>query len=1191
MKHHVWILTLAFLCWCCDIMAQNWAVSDSLIADSIAVADSSDYEMPAQRNFNALRFSLDGPHHYMGDRMPHGLYFYEIGGGRMAVSDDHHHNPDPFYLMHLRFGRQFNTVSSLRVGVTGGLGFIPQPAKNTFYNSINARGTFQADYLYSITNHLMGYRPDRLLEVSGFVGAGVAYSQLFKSPMDDWLSEFNTRRFSGFVRGGFQLKLFAGPQAALAVEPYVYASTRGIDLVRSELEFYDYRMGYGFDISFIQYLSQRLSDESNAGTFHKKFSRRQRYFAGDVPDVLHHRPLIVGVQNGFGGVNGEGRTFDHSAGLSQAVYLGWWMSPSIGIRTQFGTVNIKWQDYYSSTLKNFAAYRTVGFDFMLNPLGFSRRAAWQAPAGLTVLVGYEGGYAFREKGVKGFAAFGYRGGLNLWVRLANGLRLTAEPQYAILTHKNDNQRASIDYMTRVSVGLEMMVGGDREPSLPNGSSDGESTAKPFPLGYFIGGGLGRNFTPRFFQETSRERDIVKSGLVFGGYEYTDLHGVRLSGEYMTDVFYDSQLVKDRQERYVLSAGYRLAASNLLRGINPHRRWNVSANAGPVWAIGDGTSAFGLNGGLQLDYRLGKHFSAFLAQNLYWVPGGLFDSNQTTETDLTCSFNLGLMYHFESLVQPTFQLARNTANAIGAAGVAIGRTVGAVGRAVGSGTVAVGRAIGQAGVATGRAVGQAGVAMGRAIGQAGVAAGRAVGQAGVFAGHALGQAGVATGRAIGQAGAAVGRTIGSGAAAVGSAVAGVATGMVQQQGHPFMIEYALGYQHIMHMPTKGIDTWEPQMQIGLGWWALPSFGVRMGGDLIRGSSEEHEVKAPNGTFTRYDKLRLSHLYADLLVNPLGFAPHYDWQSPAGVNLIVGRTLFNLASNNMEGKYWNNSWRLGTQLWARIDKGLRLTVEPMFSLFDCSPQSDDPNDYTSVDHRDIFSLKVGLTMLMQGINRQRSRDDSQQGNRWGQDAQRKTRWFVGLGGGVHFNKDDFRLDGGGTNSNVQLLAGYRLWSNTAVRLGEELTFDHFVENRSYELTSGPQAGTMRYGMCVNTFRYLFSSLTGQYDLMGLFNPSPNRRWELNFILGGTLSYYLNESNTVIGEQESYEVVPDLRNSPLNFSTTLGAMVAYRLSDRLSAYLNHHVYIYSFGQPRWLQYTSQIWTSSGHINTFNLGLMYHF
>ena len=1060
----------------------------------------------------------------------------------MAVSDDHHHNPDPFFLMHLRFGRQLNTVSSLRMGITAGLGFIPQAAKNTFYNSTNARGTLQADYLYSITNHLMGYRPDRLLEVSGFVGFGVAYSQLFKSNQDDWASEFDTQRLSGLARGGFQLKFLAGPRAALAIEPYVYASTRGIDLVRSELEFYNYRLGYGLDVSFIQYLGQRLSDESCAGNFQKKFSRRQRYFANDVAEVLHHRPLIVGVQNGFGGVSGEGRTFGHSAGFSQSVYLGWWMAPSIGIRAQFGTVNIKWQDHVSSSLNNFAAFRTAGFDFMLNPLGFGRNARWQAPAGITLLVGYEGGYAFREAGIKGFPAFGYRGGLNLWVRLANGLRLTAEPQYTILTHKNDNQRASIDYMTRLSVGLEMMVGGDREPAV----ADDNAAHRPFPLGYFIGGGVGRNFTPRFFQENSRVRDILKSGILFGGYEYNDLHGIRLSGEYMTDVFYQNHQ-KDRQERYVFTAGYRLAASNLLRGVNPQRRWNVSANTGPVWATGDDTSAFGLNGGLQLDYRLGRHFSLFLAQNLYWIPGGLYDSDYTTDANLTCSFNLGLMYHFESLVQPTAQLARNTASAIGAAGVAIGHTAGNIGHAVGQASVAVG--------------------------------------------HAVGKAGIAVGQAIGDAGVTVGRAVGSGATAVGNALADIATGMVQQQGHPFMIEYALGYQHIMHMPTKGIDTWEPQMQIGLGWWALPAFGLRIGGDLLRGSSKETQIEAPNGTFTRYDKLRLSHFYTDVLVNPLGFAPHYNWQSPVGINLVVGRTLFNFASRNMEEKYWNHSWRLGTQFWARIDQGLRLTVEPMFSLFDCNPQSNDPDNYTSADHRDIFSLKVGLTMLMQGTKRQQSSHSDNQETSGSNLLRQNSRWFVGLGGGLHFNKDDYRLDGGGTNSNVQLLAGYRLWTNTAVRLGEELTFDHFIENCRYRLTSGPEAGTWKSGMSINTYRFLFSSLTGQYDLMGLFNPSPTRRWQLNFVLGGTLSYYLNESSKVVGEQQSYEVQRGTRTSPLNFNTTLGAMVAYRLSDHLSAYLNHHVYIYSFGHPQWVHYTSQIWSLSGYINTFNLGLMYHF
>ena len=1111
MRKSAWILTVALLLWCCDLLAQDWAVADSLTCDSIATADSTEYDMPTQRNFNALRFSLDGPHHYRGDMMPRGYNFYEIGGGRMAISDDHHHNPDPFFLMHLRFGRQLNTVSSLRMGITAGLGFIPQAAKNTFYNSTNARVALQADYLYNITNHLMGYRPDRLFEVSGFLGAGVAYSQLFKSNQDDWASEFDTRRLSGLVRGGFQLKFFAGPQAALAIEPYVYASTRGIDLVRSELEFYSYRMGYGVDISFIQYLGQLLSDEANAGTFKKRFSRYQRYFAGDVPKILYHRPLIVGIQNGVGGVSGEGRTFGHSAGFSQSVYLGWWMSPSIGVRLQLGTVNIKWQDYVSSSLNNFAAYRTAGFDLMLNPFGFNRRAGWQAPAGINLLVGYEGGYAFREAGIKGFPTFGYRGGLSLWLRLANGLRLTAEPQYTVLTHKNDNERASIDYMTRLNIGLEMMIGGDRESAV----ADGNTNTRPFPLGYFVGGGVGRNFTPRFFQETSRERDILKSGILFGGYEYSDLHGIRLSGEYMTDVFYLNGQ-KDRQERYVFTVGYRLAASNLLRGINPRRRWNVSANAGPAWATGNGTSAFGLNGGLQLDYRLGKHFSLFLAQNLYWVPGGLYDSEYTTDANLTCSFNAGLMYHFESLVQPTFQVARSTANAIGTAGVAVGR------------------------------------------------------------------AAAATGKAIGQAGVAVGRTVGAGATALGHAVANVATGMVDQQGHPFFIDYALGYQHIMHMPTKGIDPWEPQIQIGVGWWALPSIGIRAGGDFVRGTSRETEVQAANGTFTRYDKFRLSYIYADLLINPLGFARRYNWLSKAGFSLICGRTLKNLSSGTIEERYWKNGWRLGTQLWTRLDQGLRLNIEPMFSLIDCNPQSDDPENYTSRDHRDIFSLKVGLTMLMQDMKPSPQKTEHQQF---------RPHWFFGLGGGVHFNKDDYRLGGGGTNSNIQALGGYKIWKNTALRLGEELTSDHFIDTRSYLLTSGQNAGKRRSGKGITTYRYLFSSLAYQYDLMGLLNDNPSRRWEFNIFGGFALSCFLKESTTIPNENESYEVTEGDHTSPVNFNTLVGITLCYRMSNRVSAYLNHHLYTYSFGKPQWLHYSSQICKTYGHINTFNLGLMYHF
>lgn len=1108
MRHY--ILTAWFILISSSVMAQDFNVPDSLFADSIDI-DTTNYEVPVQRNFNALQYSLDNHHSYIGDLFTQPINYIEIGGGRMSINDTHKHDPDPLFLFHMRFGRQYNAVSSLRLGISGGVGFIPQKEENTFYNSINGRVALEADYLYSITTHLLGYRPDRLLDVSGFVGIGAGFSRLFKSNIDDWNTEFNTRRATAFARTGFQLKFFAGPQAALAVEPYVYASTRGIDLVRSEHEFYDYRMGMGFDISFIQYLGNRLSDEQNAGTFKKNYSRQQRYFTNDVADILYHHPMIVGVQTGVGGVSGDGRTFNRSAGLMQSAYIGWWLSPSIGVRGQIGAINMKWQDWSDTSLKNFVAYRTGAFDLMLNPFGFSRRAGWQSPAGITLLLGYEGGYAFREKGIKGFPVFGYRGGVNLWARLANGLRVTVEPQYAVLTHKNDNLRASIDYLTRLSIGVEMMVGGDREPA------EADDGTKPFPTGYYIGGGIGRNFTPRYYQETSRERDWIKSGLLFAGYEYNDLHSLRLSGEYMTDVFYHQQH-KDRQERWVLTAGYKLAVSNLLRGINPHRRWNVSANIGPAIAFGNDTPLIGANTGLQLDYRLGKHFSLFLAQNLYWIPGGLYDSDQTTELNITNSYNLGVMYHFENLVQPTIHVAKTVAHATGNAAKAVGT------------------------------------------------------------------AGVAVGNAIGAAGAAVGTVIGDAGAAIGTAMKNVSSAIVDQQPtHPFFIEYALGYQHIMHMPTKGIDTWEPQMQLGIGWWALPAIGLRAGADLIRGSSKESRVIAENGTFTRYDKLRLSFIYADLVINPLGFARQYNWQQPAGINLLVGRTLFNLSHHNIEERYWKNGWRLGTQLWAKLAQGFRLNIEPMFSLTECEPQSSDPTDYTSKDHRDIFSLKVGVTMMMQ----QKKDHD----NHTIVSNVIRPRWFIGLGGGLHFNKDDYRLDGGGTNCNIQAIAGYRIWKNTTIRLSEELTFDHFIDNCRYQLTSSSNAGKWKNGRGITTYRFLFSSLAYQYDLMGLFNDNPARRWEFNILGGFALSYYLNESTTVPGETASYEVSHANRISPLNFNTLIGMMLNYRISDRLSAYFNHHLYIYSYGQPQWVHYTPQIWSISGHINTFNAGLMIHF
>ena len=1076
--------------------------------DTLAI-DSTYAPLP-QRNFNALDYSLDAPHYYRGDSLAHRFTFLQLGGGRMAINDTHRHDPDPLYLMHLRLGRQFNTVSSLRLGVEGALGFIPQAAENTFYNSTNARIAFEADYLYSLSSHLLGYRPDRLLDVSAMVGIGGAYSKLFRSDMDDWSSEFNTASTSIFGKAGFQFKFLAGPQAALAIEPYVMASTRGIDLVRSEHEFYSYRMGWGFDIAFIQYFGNHLTPTHHDGDFRRHYTRRQRFFAGDVPSWLLRRPLFAGMQTGVAGVSGDGRTFNKSAGVGQRAYIGWWMSPAIGIRALVGFENMKWQENEHASLRDFISYRHGALSLLVNPFGLMRRATYAAPVGITLLAGYEGGWAAREEGRQGFPAFGYHLGANLWLRLTDGLKLTVEPQYTVLTHKNDASRASIDNLTRASIGLEFTF---NNPSFPPIASQ-QNVSTPFGLqNYFIGISGGRNFTPRYYQDNSRVRDYIKSALLTAGYEYTPRHTLRLSAEYMTDVFYANHEY-DRQHRVMATIGYQ---HNLLHTqfniqntkYKIHRPWALCVNIGPTIAFGGDKPVMGLNGGAQLSYRLSTQFSLFLAENLYWIPSGLWNTDQNTELNITSSWNLGLMYHFESLVRPTVKAATATAAVVATAATATG--------------------------------------------------------------HAIATAATATGRAV----------------------ATVGTAMTDQTGHSLFIDYSLGYQHILHMPTTGIDRWEPEIQLSAGWWALPAIGLRFGADFYRGSSNETTVSGPTATFTRYNKMRLNFLYADLMVSPLGFARQYNWQSKAGFSLIAGRTVANMSRGNTEERYWNNGWRLGTQLWARLAPGLRLHIEPMFALFNTTPQTTDATNYASRDHRDIFSLKVGLTIInseSKNRNSEFPHSDGSKPTKPGQSNPQSSRFSLTLGGGLHFNKDEYRLSGSGLNSNIMAALSYKLWTNSALRIATELTFDHFTDPATYRLTSGPDAGKTRSGYALTTDRFLFTSLAYQYDLLGLVSNNTSRRWAFYVNAGVALSYYINETSTVPGETYDHEVIHGNRNKPLNFNTLIGATLCCRLSPRLSAFYNHNLYTYSFNRQHWVHYSPQLSATFGNINTFNIGLMLH-
>ena len=124
MRHY--ILTAWFILISSSVMAQDFNVPDSLFADSIDI-DTTNYEVPVQRNFNALQYSLDNHHSYIGDLFTQPINYIEIGGGRMSINDTHKHDPDPLFLFHMQLswcGEHFHgakkyAVSGKRAQLSG----------------------------------------------------------------------------------------------------------------------------------------------------------------------------------------------------------------------------------------------------------------------------------------------------------------------------------------------------------------------------------------------------------------------------------------------------------------------------------------------------------------------------------------------------------------------------------------------------------------------------------------------------------------------------------------------------------------------------------------------------------------------------------------------------------------------------------------------------------------------------------------------------------------------------------------------------------------------------------------------------------------------------------------------------------------------------------------------------------------
>lgn len=1018
--------------------------------DSVSVSqpvDTASYELPAPRNFNALRFALDRQHRYMGDVMPKKHSYLDFGAGIIMLKHSNMDKYEPVTNIHLRLGRQLSPLHSVRLGLSGGVGYIPSGETGDGPRTLMGMYGAEADYLFNFSSYLLGYRPERTVEFSGLLGLGFNHLLIGAGNNRKTAYDLKENSSSFNFHAGFQMKLFAGPRAAITVEPYVMVSNNGMDLSMQGNNWHKYHVSYGFNLSYLYYFDNLLSSPSDAGSFRKRFKDGERWFLSDADAQSQRRPLFFDYGMGMSAFTTfDQMTMGSTIGPSFSMAFGGWLSSAIGLRAGLNATNADWSKAEDKV--NMMGYAAFSIDALINPLGFTRRYDWQAPAGVNLIGGYEFGlFKFINAGDNSRSmSMGYRLGIQPWLRLGHNTRLFVEPVYAFLLHRLGNENRKRDDQLSVRLGVELLMGGQQPLDV-----DGKPVF--LPAGYFVGVGGGWNTTIKKWRFANTHSNLLKNGLLMAGYHFDGYNGVMLSGEYLTEKVGLENDQEQRWKYWMLSADYKLNLSNFLAGMNHQRTWNFSALAGPTLAVGEGKPYLGVNVGFQLDYRLSRYFSLFYQQRFYWMSKHLYETNQyfNQAGNLISSSNVGLMWHFDDWIRPTVRVAKGVAQGVSHVASSFGHGVGK---------------------------------------------------------------------------------------------------LFQQERSPFFVDYGYGISWQPGMQAGLGDSFGASLQASMGWWMLPAVGVRGGVNMSRRGA--FSLETSSGEADRISMSTTASLFADLLVNPLGFVSNYDWSQRWGLSLIAGvhKGFFMIKGSQGIARGKNvlaGGWRAGMQVWFKLQDDLRLHVEPMYTHLNSGDVFVDNatkthvsqthrKDYSQLDMKDAVSIRIGLTALLRNPRKRHTATFDDSGLHLLQ---------VAAGGGWNFNLNTWKESGEGVNLNALLMASYAFSPLHTVRA----QFEYVTAKEGQNTSTNLQLASLDYQISM-------TSLLAGYQ--------PANRWDVGLSAG-----------------------PSMNMNKKRLGVNFGLNAHYRLDSHWGLFYLHNVYLFGRQQFQREQFTSSL----SLFNTFNVGLSYRF
>lgn len=647
-----------------DTVARDLSDLEDVIPASATTQaqDTAYYGAARQKNFNALRFVLDSRHRFKGDRYVHGDFwnntFIDMGGGVGGF----YHNTNaasftPTLSLRLGVGKVISPMVSFRLGFEKAWAY--SHASTTVYNTnqYNSYGGY-VDFLYNFSNYLLGYRPERPFNVSGILGLGVQTASLHSWNNADMTAvgaSTSGAALDGHV--GVQFKFFASPYASIALEPYFKVATKKLNLLANP-GYSDPDFSYGVNFAYQWNFAKQLSYMANAGIFQKHFNNQKRYMLDN--GQLQHLRYPMFFDYSFGPMY-VGKSYNlslrNTRGFDALAAVGWWLAPAAGVRAGVHVTNGDWKQgsIGNDDTKSLIGTRGVNVDFLFNPFGFKRHYNWDAPVGMNLLAGYEfGGMKKTAASLLGsyegnYTAFRFGG--QLWMKLTNDLRLTLEPTYMQIEHYNGNlDRERYDEYA-VKLGLSLLF---RDKGIRNYRNvESDSVLNTVQRGYFLGLGLGWNNTVWDWRFKGYQHDLLKNAVLFGGYRFNKIHGIRLQAEWMKEAqaFFDSYgsgIEKFTYNNYLLSTDYQINLFNAMAGYDPLRRWNVYMYAGPTLLLGDGGAAFAANVGGMVTYNITPNLSLFYSHTVYRMPKTRYPHHMVYTRDgiFTNNLNVGIMYNFD-----------------------------------------------------------------------------------------------------------------------------------------------------------------------------------------------------------------------------------------------------------------------------------------------------------------------------------------------------------------------------------------------------------------------------------------------------------------------------------------------------------------------------------------------------------------